>query len=186
MGGAVVMTALARGAAGPVAGAGLVAPAVGGRETMNPFYRAALWLGAHAVPWLTLTGRGLDITPSDNTEMLIALGRDPLVIKETRVDAIHGLVDLMDAALAAAPQIATPLLVLYGAHDEIIPKAPTALMLDRLSGPRAVAVYPDGYHMLLRDLAADIVHEDLAAWIAAPEAPLPSGHDTGWRRFLEE
>jgi alpha-beta hydrolase superfamily lysophospholipase len=153
---------------------------------MNPFTRAALWLGAHTVPWLTLSGRGLDITPSDNTEMLIALGRDPLVIKETRIDAIHGLVDLMDAALDAAPQIATPLLVLYGAHDEIIPKAPTALMLDRLAGPRAVAVYPDGYHMLLRDLQANVVHEDLAAWIAAPGAPLPSGHDRDWRRFLEE
>ena len=186
MGGAVVMTALARGAAGPVAGAVLVAPAVWGRETMNPFYRVALWLGAHTVPWLALTGRGLDITPSDNTQMLIALGRDPLVIKETRVDAIHGLVDLMDAALDAAPAIATPLLVLYGAHDEIIPKAPTALMLDRLAGPRAVAVYPDGDHMLMRDLQANVVHDDLAAWIAAPGAALPSGHDTGWRRFLDE
>ena len=56
--------------------------------------------------------------------MLRALGRDPLVIKETRVDTIYGLVDLMDAALAAAPRLDAPMLVMYGAHDEIVPRPP--------------------------------------------------------------
>jgi hypothetical protein len=37
------------------------------------------------LPGLKVTGRGLGITPSDNLEMLRALGRDPLVIKETRI-----------------------------------------------------------------------------------------------------
>jgi len=184
MGGAVTMVGLARGVLGPIDGAILVAPAVWGRETMNLFYRAALWLSAHTVPWLRASGRGLDITPSDNREMLIALGRDPLVIKETRIDAVWGIADLMDAALAAAPALTTPLLVAYGAHDEIIPRTPTLLMLDRLSGPRRIAVYPDGWHMLLRDLQAGVVHADIAAWITDPAAPLPSGHDHDWRPLL--
>ena len=153
---------------------------------MNRIYPLALWLGAHTFPWVKLSGQGLGFKPSDNNAMLIALGEDPLVIKKPRIDALYGIVNLMDAALEAAPSIRAPMLVLYGAHDEIIPKAPTALMLDRLAGPRAVAVYPDGYHMLMRDLQANVVDEDLAAWIAAPGAPLPSGHDRDWRRFLEE
>ena len=111
---------------------------------------------------------------AQNIAMLRALGADPLVIKETRVDTIAGLVDLMDAARAAVPDIDSRLLVLYGAHDEIIPKQPTASMLCTLAAPHRVVVYRDGYHMLLRDLQADLVHRDVAAWVADPQAPLPS------------
>ena len=174
MGGAVAMVALARGRLPEVTGTVLVAPAVWGRETMSFVERALLSLTRHTMPWLTLTGRGLDITPSDNIAMLRALGADPLVIKETRVDTIAGLVDLMDAARAAAPEIDSRLLVLYGAHDEIIPRQPTVSMLCALAAPHRVVVYRDGYHMLLRDLQADLVHRDVAAWVADRQAPLPS------------
>jgi alpha-beta hydrolase superfamily lysophospholipase len=174
MGGGVAMAALARGRVPEARGAVLVAPAVWGRETMNVFYRAALWAAAHTVPWLKVSGRGLDIIPSDNVEMLRALGEDPLVIKETRIDALWGMVNLMDAALAAAPSIAKPLLILYGARDEIIPREPTARMLCPLDGRYQVAVYGEGYHMLLRDLQAEVVHRDVAAWIESAARPLPS------------
>ncbi len=186
MGGAVVMTAMTT--ADPPAATGLilVAPAVWGRSTMNPLYRGVLWIMSRTVPWLKLSGRGLDITPSDNIDMLIALGQDPLVIKKTRVDAIKGIVDLMDAALVAAPGLKTQSLVLYGAHDEIIPKAPTATMLESLSGPHRVVVYPEGYHMLLRDLQAETVLADVVAWIEHPTEPLPSGLDHGWKRLIDE
>ena len=40
-----------------------------------------------------------------------------------------------------------------------------------------VARYRSGYHMLLRDLKADVVLGDLAAWMAHPEHALPSGAD---------
>ncbi len=43
--------------------------------------------------------------PSDNIEMLRALGKDPLVIKRTRIDALKGLVDLMSNAETALPAI---------------------------------------------------------------------------------
>jgi alpha-beta hydrolase superfamily lysophospholipase len=174
MGGAVAMTALARDRLPSVAGTVLVGPAVWGRETMPVGHRILLWIASHTVPWQTVSGRGLDITPSDNIEMLRALGADPLVIKETRIDAIHGLVDLMDTALDAAPTLRSPLLVLYGARDEIIPKEPTTAMLCNLVAPRRVAVYEDGYHMLLRDLQAPVVHRDVTAWIDDPTTPLPS------------
>lgn len=157
----------------------LEGPAVWGRDTMTIPERVALWFGDHALPGLKLSGRGLGIMPSDNLEMLRALGRDPLVIKETRIDAIKGLVDLMDDALAAAPKLRTPMLFLYGDHDELIPKDSTRKFLAVLppDEPRRVAFYPKGYHMLLRDLEADVVRHDVEAWVANPEIALPSGAD---------
>jgi len=179
MGGAVVMVAMTGENPPVVDGAILVAPAVWGQATMPWYQRAGLSVAARTVPWLRLSGRGLGRVPSDNREMLKALGRDPLVIKETRVDAIHGLVGLMDAALEAAARFDDHALILYGTRDEIIPRDPTELMLSRLPGVppqrRRIAVYDTGYHMLLRDLQAETVWRDIAAWIADPSEPLPSG-----------
>ncbi len=81
----------------------LIAPAVWGRSKMNFLMRASLWLANQTVPGLTLTGRGIvKVTASDNQQALVRLSTDPLTIHATRVDAIKGLVDLMDDALAAA------------------------------------------------------------------------------------
>ncbi len=169
MGAAVVMVAAASKAAPGIDGVILSAPAVWGRATM-PWYQAgALWLSAHTVPGVTLTGRGLKIVASDNNEMLLALGRDPLVIKETRIDAIYGLSGLMDAALAAADSLTLPALVLYGEKDEVIPPEPVRRMLaslpERGRDRRKVVFYRNGYHMLLRDLQAETVWSDIAEWI---------------------
>ncbi|MCH7957009.1 MAG: alpha/beta hydrolase [Proteobacteria bacterium] len=181
MGGAVIMVAMTGPGAPEVDGIILSSPAVWGRSTMPWYQRLALWLGAHTVPWMTVTGRGLGIKPSDNIEMLRALRRDPLVIKETRVDSIYGLVNLMDAALESSAAFDRAALILYGAHDEIIPMGPTRAMVRHLppsAGKRQrLALYEDGYHMLLRDLQARTVWVDIAAWITDPGAPLPSGAD---------
>jgi len=176
MGGAVAMSILAD-MPETSDGTVLVAPAVWGRATMNPLQRAALWLLAHSVPGLQLSGSGLSIIASDNEAMLRALGKDPLVLRQTRVDALWGLTNLMDRALAAAPRLTTPALVLYGERDEIIPQHPTCRVLAALPASARVAVYPDGYHMLTRDLGALVVLEDLAAWLLDPKAMLPSGHE---------
>ncbi len=180
MGGALVMVTMTRPGAPKVQGVILSAPAVWSRDTMNIFERGALWFTSHTMPWLTLTGRGLHITPSDNIEMLRRLSEDPLVIKETRVDTIHGLCDLMDDAAAAAPALHLPALVLYGEKDEIVPAEPTYRMMRQLPEspqPQVKAVYRNGYHMLLRDLEAKVVLGDIASWIEDPGAPLPSGAD---------
>jgi len=179
MGGAVVVAAVTGPEAPPADGIILVAPAVWARSAMPLTHRVALWLGAHTVPWMDVSGRGLGIQASDNIEMLRALGRDPLVIKETRVDAVHGLVDLMDRALAAAPRLRVPALLLYGEKDEVIPAAPILRFwrdLPAAERPRQRrALYADGWHMLLRDLEARVVLDDIVQWIADPRAPLPSG-----------
>ncbi|OAN52425.1 alpha/beta hydrolase [Paramagnetospirillum marisnigri] len=181
MGGAVALVAVANQPSPAIAGLILSAPAVWGRSTMGPLQRGLLWLANAVVPGLTLTGRGLGIQASDNIEMLRALGRDPLVIKETRVDAIHGLVDLMDQAQQAAERVGLPLLVLYGDKDQVIPPAPTWAAIRRLpelGRSQRVALYADGWHMLLRDLQAAVVLGDIAAWVDNPGQSLPSGADS--------
>lgn len=178
MGGAVAAVMLARDGTLPVDGLILCAPAVWTRNDMGPLQSGMLWLAAHSVPWMTVTGRGLGITPSDNIAMLRALARDPLVIKDTRIDTIYGLADLMDAGMTDAGNIHVPVLVLYGDHDEIIPRDPTIEFLSRLhkADPHAYgAFYPKGYHMLLRDLDGETVMKDVKSWIADAQAPLPSG-----------
>jgi alpha-beta hydrolase superfamily lysophospholipase len=187
MGGALVMTTMARPDSPNVAGIILSAPAVWDRDSMGLLQQGALWLATHTMPWLTLTGRGLDIKPSDNIEMLRRLSADPLVIKETRVDTIHGLCDLMDHAALVAPQLHVPTLALYGEKDEVIPAAPTYKMLNELPNepvPAVKALYAKGYHMLLRDLEAKLVLNDIASWIKNPSAPLPSGADLHARNRL--
>ena len=158
-----------------IGGVILAAPAVWGRATMNPIYRAVLWLMVHFAPGAHVSGKNLRITPSDNTEMLRALGRDPLVIKDTRADAVYGLVNLMDVALEAAEHLSIPALVLYGEKDEIIPRGATTLMMDRFDSRHRITLYPDGYHMLFRDHQAEVVWRDVLTWIKDTGAPLPSG-----------
>ena len=184
MGGAVAVVAMTGEAGTPVPdvdGVILTAPAVWGRATMGLAPRVALWIAVRVMPSLTLTGQSLHILASDNIRMLRALGRDPLVIKGTRVDAIWGLVNLMDAALAAAPRLRAPLLVMYGEHDELIPKAPMDRFVHALPHdarePLVLAYYPHGYHMLLRDLEGPMVSADVAGWVLVPASPLRSGAD---------
>jgi alpha-beta hydrolase superfamily lysophospholipase len=181
MGGAVVMAAATSPNPPQAAGIILAAPAIWGRETQGPVQSGLLWTAAHTMPWMTLSGRGLNIQPSDNIDMLRKLSRDPLVIKETRVDTLYGLVNLMDSAYEAAPRLPAHTLILYGSREDVMPESAVVTMLHRLPpGPGdrpLVSLYPRGYHMLLRDLDADVVLDDIAAWIGHPEAPLPSGGD---------
>jgi len=167
MGGAVIMAAHAGGGLGVAKGAILSAPAVRGRETLSWWSNAWLWILAHTIPGFAPTVEGTGIRPSDNIPMLRELGRDPLVIKRTRVDALYGLVGLMDAAYAAAPAFDAPAMFLIGANDNLIPDAAMGAMLHRLpkTGDRTVKTYTTGFHMLLRDLGRAKVQADVADWV---------------------
>jgi acylglycerol lipase len=169
---------MARPDAPPVDGIILEAPAVWSRATMPPYYTVTLWIASHTIPQYTFTGREVTRIASDNREVLRDLGRDPYVLKGARVDTIYGIVDLMDAAYAAAPQVKVPVLLLYGEKDQIIPKAPIEAVARRLpEGLKRVAVYERGWHLLYRDLQAEVVHRDVVAWVTNRAAPLPSGAD---------
>jgi len=171
MGGAVSVLALAAGSDSDVAGLVLAAPAVWGGDAINPFYRATLWLAARVAPNWTLTGQGLGVRPSDNEAVLLALGEDPLFIKETRLRAIEGVVGVMGSARKAGPQLKLPRLVLSGVNDEIIPpQAINSFVLTlEPSGCRHI-VYDEGWHLLLRDLQRQRVWQDILLWLDNPAA----------------
>ncbi|HEY7609451.1 MAG TPA: lysophospholipase [Alphaproteobacteria bacterium] len=185
MGGGVVLAAMARPDAPKLDGIILEAPAVWSRETMPPYYTATLWLASHTVPGLHLSGRELERVVTDNKAVLRDLSRDPYVLKGARVDALYGVVDLMDAAYDAAAKVKVPVLLLYGEKDQIIPKQPIEAVARRLpEGLKRFALYDKGYHLLFRDLQAAVVHRDVIAWVANRSAPLPSGADSKGARFL--
>jgi alpha-beta hydrolase superfamily lysophospholipase len=167
MGGAVILSSLATGDAPKADGIILVAPAVWSRSDMPLVYRTTLWLAAHTVPWLHVSGNGLKIWPSDNIAMMRALAHDPLFQHETRADAVYGLVDLMDEARHAPEHFAgaPPILLLYGKNDQVIPAPPTEAVVAALGGKAEIHRYDHGYHMLLRDLDAQIVWQDALTWI---------------------
>jgi pimeloyl-ACP methyl ester carboxylesterase len=138
----------------------------------------SLWLSAHTIPWYPLTGQGLRVQASDNLAMLRRLAKDKLILRRFRVDLVWGLVNAMDRATLAASRIRHPSLFLYGLRDELVPLGPTRrTLLTVPPAKRRVATYPNGYHMLLRDLRGAEVVADIAAWLLDPSAPLPSGAD---------
>ena len=185
MGGAVLML-LATGAQRPAAdGYVLLAPAVWGRERMNPFIRSGLWLASMLVPSLEVSGPPptVQISASDNADAIRRLMGNPLTIKSTRFDTMRGLVDLMDAALGAGPSFSAPALFLYGARDEIVPPAATRATWSALRTGR-LGMYPNGWHLLLRDLGRAAPIGDAIAWIRDPAAALPSGAELTARTWL--
>ena len=179
MGAAVLMVAATSPAPPPADGYVLIAPAVWGRAKMNIFLRATLWTAANTVPGLSLTGRGIvKITASDNREALIRLSRDPLTLHATRVDAIHGLVNLMDAALAAAPGFHARALFMYGGHDQLVPPRATEATWKALPFGPVRAFYPRGYHLMLRDKERGVPIGDIIDWILRSDwSGLASGAD---------
>jgi alpha-beta hydrolase superfamily lysophospholipase len=164
MGAAVAMVA-AGGRSEPIAdGLILVSPALWGWSNLDVIKRSALWIMMRIAPGSRLTGRGLNIKPSDNETMLIALGRDPYVIKATRIDAVNGLVELMEAAWQSAPAVNTPAMVLYATGDEVVPSEPIAEAAAKMPATARIACFGDGFHMLLRDLQAQRTWDAIEAF----------------------
>jgi acylglycerol lipase len=147
--------------------------------------RGLLWIASRTVPGLTLVNHGfVKITASDNHAALVRLSEDPLTIRETRVDATLGLVNLMDAALTSAAKFQAPALFVYGGKDDLIPKQATLATWRALpEGGSRLAYYPNDYHLAMRDLERATIVNDVVAWMNDPAAPLPSGADrvaTAW------
>ena len=162
----------------------LVAPAVWGRATMAALLRVGLFAVSHTLPGLALSGGPAPIRATDNDAALRRLSRDRLTTRRTRMDSVRGLVDLMDAALAAAPRLTTPALLLYGGKDELVPKPSMVAAWRSLSAGSRKAFYPDSYHLMLRDRGRAVPIGDVLAWMANPAAPLPSSADHAARGWM--
>ena len=178
MGGAVAIEAFASDRPPDASRLILVSPAVWGWSSQPLQNRAALWLTAHVAGGTVINPPRFvtdHIRASDNTEELIAMGHDPLQLWGTRTDAIYGLVDLMQHAWRDTGRLRVATLDLHGAHDQIIPATPAIEAAARLKPSDRTAQYANGWHLLLIDHQAPRVWGDIAAFIADPAAPLPSG-----------
>jgi alpha-beta hydrolase superfamily lysophospholipase len=156
----------------------LLSPAVWGWTSQPLPYKTMLWFAANFTGpkvytpprWLTAK-----VFPTDNRQELIAMGRDPLMIWGARSDTLYGLVTTMDRAALAVGEADVPALYLYGAHDQIIPKAAAFKAAARLRPTDRSAYYASGWHLLTRDKEGPMVWKDILAFIREPQAPLPSG-----------
>lgn len=155
----------------------LVAPAVWGWRPLNIIYKPALWLTARLMPGKKFSGRTLKREPSDNIDALIAMSKDPLVIKKTRIDAIVGLTRMMKHGMKAAPDIKIPTLQVYGEKDDMVPDKMFRRLLKRLPANQTSSrIYENGYHLLLRGCNRGEVWKDILDFMtaqAAIEAPGP-------------
>ena len=120
---------------------------------------------------------GVERVVTDNCNALLRLSYDPLTLHGAPVVDLHGVVELMNRAAAAAPRVRAPLLVAYGAHDRLVP--PEAMRANWAALPDWVrrAYYPSGYHLLPDDLNRQAVIGDVVSWMEAPGSALPSGAD---------
>lgn len=178
MGGAVTMSAF--GSDRPPEGVDRVVfsgPGLRGWGSIPLVQRVALWTSVRVRPgWVVRPPRFVKIEPSDNIEMLRRLWADPLGIKTNKIEQVHGVVSVMESAHQAAQKLPAnvPMLLTYGAKDIVIPESGVRRTARQLPDHVRTAYYPDGYHMLLRDLQSELVFDDVLTFLRDPDAPLPS------------
>ena len=188
MGGAVALL-LGAGGDQQVRGYVLISPAVWGGGAMNPAVRLSASIANTFMPWLRLTGQAAHIKASDNLRALIEFSENPLTIHATSMASAAGLVRLMGRAQNACRRFAPPhALILYGGHDQLIPKHAMAACWRAI--PRddgiTLAYYPPDYHLMLLDHERASPIRDIIAFILHPDRPLNSPAPADATIFLAE
>ncbi|HVY89507.1 MAG TPA: alpha/beta fold hydrolase [Hyphomonadaceae bacterium] len=177
MGASVAITAFAE---RPPPGADaliLSGPGLYGWGVLPWTYSVSLWASAHVRPgWIVVPPKEVHITATDNNEKLREMWFDPNVQKTNRIDSVYGVVSIMEDADAKISQLppSVPTLLLYGAHDQVIPPEGVERAARKLPPHVRTAYYAKGYHMLMNDLQAETVWKDVLAFVEDPKAPLPS------------
>ena len=156
----------------------LLSPAVWGWSTQPLPNKTLLWFAAQFTAskvyeppkWLTSK-----VSPTDNRDELIAMGRDPLMVWGARSDTLYGLVRMMQRGWERGGEPKVPEIYFYGAHDQIIPKNAAFTAAKKLKPTDRSAYYAKGWHLMTRDRQGPVVWADILAFVRDPNAPLPSG-----------
>ena len=120
---------------------------------------------AAALPDRRWTGKNLDLRPSDNYPAMVRVASDPRHFADPSSREIWGLVQVMDAAAAAAPQVEIPVLTLMGARDMYLRPDRVRAIHERAPGAAGFREYPEGWHWLFRDLQREAVWRDVAEFV---------------------
>lgn len=181
MGASVIAVALARAPPTPLDGVIFATPAVWSRDAMPWYQRLGIWAGARFAPGFTISSARFAIAPSDNPAVAEQTANDPMMIRETRLDRLDALSDLMEEGRHALPLVRHRALLLYGLRDAMMPRRPMIALFERWpaehGGNYRYALYPDGHHLLMRDRQREVVWNDVLSWMFAPDAGLPSGFE---------
>ncbi|RVT92173.1 alpha/beta fold hydrolase [Rhodovarius crocodyli] len=184
LGGAVVLVAGTQPL--PIAGIIASAPAIAGRRELPAIAPIVVDGLAAIAPGLGVSASAGGLSASDNEAALRRFGRDPLTIRNPRMDLVTGVLDAMDAGRAALPECCTvPSLILTGGKDEVVPTRIARSVLRTLPErpDRRILHYPEGWHLLLRDGVRRQVAADILAWIGDHQAPLAAaGAAREWLR----
>jgi len=178
MGAAVAITAFASDRPPAADRLILSGPGLRGWGALNPLFASTLWMGSKAVP-------GMIVRPpafakpklTDNDAFLTIQDADPHHARENRIDQLKGAVALMERAHEQAHRLpaTVPVLVSYGAHDQVVPPNGPKRTARHLPPHVRTVYYKDGYHMLLSDQQRGKVISDYLAFVRDPGAVLPSG-----------
>ncbi|MBS0966389.1 alpha/beta fold hydrolase [Acetobacter okinawensis] len=185
MGGAVLMLLMSMPDAPDVAGTILLAPAV---WNLGAGADIPLDILATLFPHSLVSGRELPVhvVASDNPAALIRLYYNPLTLRQTRLEALRGLVVLMRKAARAAPHLRGPVLCLYGDRDQLVPPQAMAQVWRTLPPGTRLDLVTGGHHLLLRDLRGALALRDIASWISQPGRFVPSGGDVASAVWLAQ
>lgn len=105
---------------------------------------------------------------SRDPEVARAYDRDPLVFKRATARWFAEVLKAQREALAAAPKLALPLLVLHGEADTVASLAAVRRLFAAAgSADKTLHVYGGFRHEVLNELGKERAWEDLASWLAA-------------------
>ena len=175
LGGTVALATLAEHPDLPVDGLVLCSPGVREGVPLRNAHDAAVRLGAHALPWLTVDyPRGNK--PWQEPSEAERLATDPLIVREIRVDTYWGVIELVNQASDQAGLVKVPTLLLYGKRDRTVPRIAIKRLARRLGGPLMTVTYPNRHHLLLHEREAEEVLTDIQAWLASSLETPAAGH----------
>lgn len=181
LGGAIALLAQPEGIAGLI----LSSPAIWGGPYLPSFFRPPLAIFSQVLAPLGVQASAGNIAASDNRAALERFARDPVTLREVRLDLLRGIVGAMDAAVAALPSCcrAVPTLVMFGGNDQVIPTRAARRALREADVPRVI-FYPEGWHLLLRDGVRAQVVEDVLGFLESPSTPRP--REAAGREWLRD
>jgi alpha-beta hydrolase superfamily lysophospholipase len=173
MGGVVALRYLLR-HPDTVRAAALSAPALRVLDAGPEILRRVATLVARVAPGVGFTARLDPDALARDPAVGAAYVADPLVHRRASAGFVRAFGAAQAAAIAEAPRLAVPLLVLQGDADRIVDPAAARELADRLTCPHELVMLPGYYHELLnepeqeRDRVLARLERWFDRWLASP------------------
>ena len=150
------------------AGCILSAPYLRGLTPVSPPWRAIAHLCNWTVPWVRVPSGLRDGSMSSDPDMLADSRRDPLLHRVATPRWYLSTLKVQAEVMERAGEFRLPLLCLAGTADDIADPAAVRDFYERCgSADKALRVYPDRLHELLREVEREGMFGEILDWMAA-------------------